>query len=95
MAVVQNDKVNKNCKIIEVNPIVVTKPIKTDQVIVEGKTITTSTSVEEIKKVNKVTETVLTEVVHEYPELTSEEISEVTLIESDFSNVYEVTYKNE
>ena len=95
VAVVQNDKVNKNCKIIEVNPIVVTKPIKTDQVVVEGKTITTSTSVEEIKKVNKVTETVLTEVVHEYPELTSEEISEVTLIESDFSNVYEVTYKNE
>ena len=43
-------------------------------------------TVEEIKKVNKVTETVLTEVVAEYPDLKDYEISEVTLTESDFSN---------
>lgn len=96
MVVVKYDKIAKDCFIVEVNPIVMTKPVKTDRTVIEGKTVTTSTSIEEIKKVNKVpTEAVLTEVVAEYPDLKDYDIGEVTLTESDFSNVYEITYISE
>ena len=37
----------------------------------------------------------MTEVVAEYPDLKDYEVSEVTLTESDYSNVYEVTYKSD
>ena len=46
VAVVKYDKITKKPEILEVNPIVVAKPVKIDQTVVEGKTITTSTSVE-------------------------------------------------
>ena len=36
----------------------------------------------------------MVEVVKEYPDLKDYDVSEVTLTESDFSNVYEVTYKD-
>ena len=45
VAVVQYDKDTNEAHIIEVNPIITTKPVKVDQTVVEGRTITTSTSV--------------------------------------------------
>lgn len=73
----------------------VTKPVIIDQTYFEGKTTTVSTTVSSIQTVNHYTTTVISEVVSQYPALVNYVVEEITLIESDFNNVYEITYVNQ
>lgn len=95
IAVVQYDKTTQeNTKILEVNPIDLTTPLTFDQTVVDGKTITISNSVDEIQAENGQTKNVLVKILSEYPLLKKYNITEVTLTESDYSNLFEVTYTN-
>lgn len=94
IAVVQYDKTGKeDTKIIEVSPIEVTvQPSKVDQTTYEGKTVTTSNSEQEIQQINENTKTVISAVLVDYPLLEKQNITEITLTESDYSDVFEITY---
>lgn len=94
VAVVLNDKTQDDFTIVEVNPIIVTKPVRIDQTTVQGRTITTTNSVQEIISINENTQQVLTEVTTTYPLLENSDIAEITLTEGDLNNVYEITYKD-
>lgn len=93
IAVVQYDKETKDVNIVEVSPIVVTTPVKVDQSTVDGRVITTTNSVKEVVKINSNTQTVVKTVTKEYPAFKDFPITEVTLVESDFSDVFEITYQ--
>ena len=67
VAVLKYDKITDKVEIIEVNPMIVKPVVKFDQTITHGKKITTSTSVEEVIKVNKDTVKVIENVKTEYP----------------------------
>ena len=88
VAVVQYNKDTKDVKIIEVSPIVATKPIKVDQSTFDGRIITTTNSIEEIVKISKNTQTVANNIIKEYPSFKDLPVLEVTLVQSDFSDVF-------
>lgn len=66
--VAQHDKTGKDeTKILEVNPVELVKPSKVDQSTYDGKTVTTSSNIEDIQAVNKQTKTVVSKILTEFP----------------------------
>lgn len=93
VAVVDFNTTSKTGKIIEMSPVqenVVAVTVETKEV--NGQTITTSNSIQEIKTANSNTESVLTTITTQYPLLKKQNVTQVKVIESSLSDTFEVTY---
>ena len=66
-----------------------------DRTTFEGKTVLTTNTVEEVTKANEQTTTVMNQVVKDYPILENYPVKEITLTDSQYSSVFEITYEKE
>jgi hypothetical protein len=96
IAVVSYDKINNNnTSIVEVNPIEVTTPVTFVQTQTSTETITTSSNVQQIQSVNPQVNQIITSVSIASPLIQQYNISQITLTQNDYSNVYQLTYSDQ
>ena len=96
VAVIDYNTTSKSGKIIEMSPVqenVVAVIVETKEV--SGKTITTSNSIQEIKKVNENTETVITTITTKYPLLKRYNVTSITVTENSIIDSFQITFTDQ